>query len=340
MKLCDLISNEQLKLWTVLEQAAIQIVTTGGMASMGYYRDAWSQQEVLADDRKNPSTIADVQATAAILQSCHTLLSPIAGTLGCGISYLGEESQYDELLKASLSDEVMKRKHSPERFFGNSSNIIRAIFDGIDGTANFNRGMPLFCSAVAVLIDDQVRVSAIYDPIHHLVYSAVLSGPYKEPEATASASAWPVSSGNRINLIRECSNHKLLPLKKEALGTHFTRTNPDALKQFLRPRDGEEKSVFELLIEHTGGIYALNSGLLAMAEVSRGALGGFLNIITNPWDVAAGECLVRACGGTVTTISGAPLSYKSSSKVSVLAAKSHLHGELLEIVKSSPIKQE
>ncbi len=334
MKLCEQLSDRNL--WAVLEQAAIQIVTNGGMASMGYYRDAWHQQRNLSEDGANPSTIADVQATAAILQSCHTLLSPIAGGLGCGISYLAEESHYDDLLGRTLSDEIMKHKHTPERFFGTSRNIIRAIFDGIDGTANFNRGMPLFCTGLALLVDEEVRVSAIYDPIHHLVYSAVLSGPYAQPEALASASAWPVSSGNRIDLIAESRRRPPLPLNKEAIGTHFTRSNPELLRQFLQPREGEDQSAFELLVARTGGVYALNSGLLAMAEVARGALGGFLNLVTNPWDVAAGECLVRACGGVVTSTIGSPLSYLSPAKISVLAAKPHLHGDLLDIARGLP----
>jgi myo-inositol-1(or 4)-monophosphatase len=226
----------------------------------------------------------------------------------------------------------MRHKHDPERFFGGSNNVLRVIFDGIDGTANFNRGLPLFCSAVALLIDDQVRVSAIYDPIHHLVYSAALSGPYEAPTSTATASAWPVASGSRIDLAAESASQSPTPLEREAVGTHFTRSNPQALQDFLRPSPGQTEGRLERLIAASGGVYALNSGLVAMAEVARGALGAFVNVVTNPWDVAAGECLVRACGGIVTTVTGAPIDYGSPGKVSVLAAKRHLHDRLLQLL--------
>jgi fructose-1,6-bisphosphatase/inositol monophosphatase family enzyme len=78
----------------------------------------------------------------------------------------------------------------------------------------------------------------------------------------------------------------------------------------------------------SGGIYALGSGILAMADVARGALGGFVNIITNLWDVAAGEVLVRACGGKVTTFEGSPIEYTSANQISVIAAKGHLYKEI------------
>lgn len=330
IRLCERITAATL--WPALEQAAIQIVTAGGMAAMGYYRDAWSRSAAVGEDRKNPSTDADIQATAAILQSCHTILSPMAGELVCGVSYLGEESQYDGLLRGKLSDDVMRHKHDPARFFESSNNVLRVIFDGIDGTANFNRGLPFFCSAVAVLIDDQVRVSAIYDPIHHLVYSAALTGPYETPTGAATASAWPVASGSKIDLIAGARSQPPTPLNREAVGTHFTRTRPKALQGFLRPSPGQSEGQLERLVAGTGGVYALNSGLVAMAEVARGALGAFVNVVTNPWDVAAGECLVRACGGIVTTISGAPIEYVSADPVSVLAAKQHLHGPLLQLL--------
>jgi myo-inositol-1(or 4)-monophosphatase len=337
MKLCNQITQDDL--WPQLEQIAIKTVTAGGLAGMGYYRDAWAEQVSLNDQSANPSTMADLQATLGILRTCHSLLSPIAAGIPCALSYLGEETEHDDFLRHHLSDAVMSAKHIPDRFFKSNENIIRVIFDGIDGTNNFTRGLPLFCTAAAILVDDQVRVSAVYDPIHHEVYSATLPGPYENPESGAQASGWQVASGNRIDMVSEAKKAQQKALKllnMEAIGIHLTRSkkNSDKLKEFLEIKKADEKSMLWRLAVGFGGIYALNSGIVAMVDVARGALGGFVNIVTNPWDVAAGEVLVRACGGIVTEFNGDAISYSSNKKVSVVAAnKKHLHDRIMEKLK-------
>lgn len=334
MKLCERVSDD--RLWETLEHIAIETVTAGGMAAMGYYRSAWAKQFSLDEEKKNPSTIADLQATSTILRTCHTLLSPIAGKLLCGLSYFGEESTYDDYLRENLSDDVMNRKHPPKRFFESHENVLRVIFDGIDGTKNFNNGLPLFCSAVAILIDEQVRVSAIYDPMHHQVYSALLPGPLDNPEHGASASAWQVSSGNRIDLVKSQKSQQPQLLSKESVAIHLTRSHPDKLNEFAGPQGGSKESMLQRLARSSGGIYALGSGIVAMNEVARGGIGAFVNNITNPWDVAAGEVVVRACGGKVTDLAGNPIRYSSEKPISVVAAKGHLHQQILDILAGKP----
>ena len=330
MKLWERITQDSL--WQNLERIAIETVTAGGMAAMGYYRSAWAKQLALDEEKKNPSTLADLQATSTILRTCHTLLSPIAGRLLCGLSYFGEESTYDDYLRENLSDDVMNRKHPPQRFFESHENVLRVIFDGIDGTKNFNNGLPLFCSAAAILVDDQVRVAAIYDPMHHQVYSGVLPGPYENVEHGASAFAWQIATGNRIDLVNSSKEREQKDLKKESIGIHLTRSHPDKLDEFLGSWDPDKGSMLQRLAQSSGGIYALNSGIVAMNEIARGGLGAFVNNITNPWDVAAGEVVVRACGGKVTNFEGHPIKYASENPISVIAAKGHLHNSVKDIL--------
>lgn len=334
MSLSDRIAQN--RQWPILEEIVVQTVTAGGMAAMGFYRDAWKRQQTASQNeaKRNPSTLADLQATVTILHTCHSLLSPLAGALGCGLSYLGEETdqEFDDFLHKNLSDDVLKRKHSSDQFFHSYDNVIRVIFDGIDGTGNFTRGMPLFCSAVAILVDGQVRASGIYDPIHHQVYSALLPGPVDNTGDGASAFAWEVATGNRFDMVSEAQKQDTKPLAREAVGIHLTRSNPQKLLRFLR--------TLQRLALESGGIYALNSGIVAMKEVARGALGGFVNNFTNPWDVAAGEVLVRACGGTVTDFSGRAITYTTPGKISVIAVKKHLHGEIQQILNSCVTSQD
>lgn len=323
--------------WSRLHQAAIQAATTGGMAAMGFYRQTldWPVELAALDQGdKNPSTVADLQATSRILQTVHATLSPIARRLNCGESYLGEETRYAPWFQENLSGDIFEKIKQPRDFFIEQVNSLRVIIDGIDGTGSFTRGLPLFCSAVAILVDDQARVSAIYDPIHHIVYSALLAGPYERPTEQVEAWAWQVATGDRINLNERARQETSRALHEEAVGIHLTRNprNRSRRQEFLGIHPPDTSSMLERLADAAAAIYAQNSGVVAMADVARGALGGFVNVVTNLWDVAAGQVLVEACGGKVTDFAGQPIGYASVEQTSVVAAKGHLHAEILGIL--------
>lgn len=331
-KLSERISEEQ---WQLFEQAAIHAVTAGGMAAMGFYRQAlqWPNELLKQSmEEKNPSTIADLQATSAILQAIDSYLSPISRKLGSSLLFLGEETEYQDWLESNLSQNTFQCIQLPEDFFADEDNSIRVILDGVDGTGNFIRGMPLFCSAVAIIISNQVRVSAIYDPIHHVVYSALLTGPYSSPNKQKKACSWQISTGNRTNLIELAKCAKRKGLDREAIGIHLTRSNPEKLHEFLSSQGLSSVSMLERIANASGAVYAINSGIVAMTNIAEGGLGGFINNVTNLWDVAAGEVLIRACGGKVTDFNGDPIDYSYFHKVSLVTAKEYIHPDILEIV--------
>lgn len=338
VRLCERITAQGY--WSHLHQIVIQAVTTGGMAAMGFYRQPLFWPENLAQtdqDDKNPSTIADLQATIQILQSFDPPLSLLcrADQLNCGLSYLAEETKYLAWFRHHLDAQVVTKIQPPEHFFARQENVMRVIVDGIDGTGSFIRGLPLFCSGAAILVDDQPRVSAVYDPIHHVVYSAVLSGPYEQPTASREAWAWQIATGDRVDLAARAAQAASKPLVEEAVGIHLTRSkrNQHRRKEFLGIHlPANSDGMLERLADGSGAIYAINSGIVAMADVARGAMGGFVNIVTNLWDVAAGEVLVKACGGQVTDFAGAPMNYAVTEPVSIVAAKNHLHSQLLTIL--------
>jgi fructose-1,6-bisphosphatase/inositol monophosphatase family enzyme len=320
--------------WEWLHEAAIRAVTAGGMAAMSLYRRSSDWSRGLPGnptESKNPSTQADLEATAAILQTIDPYLARIARLCGCGLKYLGEETGRIHSLHEKLAQQVMERIQPPEQFFTEEENELRVILDGIDGTGSFIRGIPLFCSGLAILVGVQPRVAALYDPIHHRVYSGVLSGSFKDPAAVAEAWSWDVASGNRVDLVNRRSQARPPAPREQAIGIHFTRSHPEKLRTLVRSESLEHESTLERLSRKVGAIYALNSGLLAMVEVARGALGAFVNITTNLWDVAAGEVLVRACGGKVTELDDKSVSYSVARPVSVLAAGEPLHSTLIEL---------
>lgn len=393
-----IIHHPESGLWSLLEKIVVDAVVVGGTTAMGYYQEAWKSSKTISGSEKNPSTEADIEATIAILRVLDSYLNSFSKKLECKLLYFGEETT-DELLEHSqdalgpqiINSIVFKQKD----FFKPSSNTIRVIFDAIDGTSNFRIGFPFFCSAVAILIDNVARVSAIYDPIHHTVYSAVLKGPDVEPDRDGRTSAhqWNISTGSRKNLLEEVQrlNGKENKPRNEPVGIHLSR-NPlkkhlmrefigietvyifteetysqlrkegidEEIIDFLRIRfnnkneyqfetlktiiEKEHKKGFsetqfktiincsektspaiyhklENLALETGGIFALNSGILAMAEIANGSLGGFINPATNAWDVTAGEVLLKAIKGKVVNMEGESIDYSRPGPVSVVSAR-------------------
>jgi len=299
---------------------------------MQYYRRPINS---LIDDpnealSKNPSTIADLHATLAIIHALDDYIAPIAKEISCDLHYLAEETRYRDWFRQKLPNDTFHRILTSNNFFSYTSGI-RVIIDGIDGTGNFLRGIPLFCSSAAIFIDDRLCISALYDPVHHVVYSGMLPGPDSDICKGAEAWEWQVSTNQQFDLIQTFGRESY-DLSKEAIGIHFTRNSPAKLHDLIHEKEDHVKSTLERLSNASGGLYAFNSGLTAMIAVARGAFGAYINHSTYPWDIAAGEVLVRACGGNVTDFDQHAISYDAESRINVIAARKQLYSEIVKIV--------
>ena len=312
-----------------LQNALVHSVIAGGTAAMRYYRKPLNtilEQETEIDS-KNPSTIADLHATLAIIFALHNYLKPIINRLSCyDYSCLAEETQNLSWFQKKLPVTVYQKIKSAPDFFAQTEDI-RIIIDGIDGTGNFVRGIPMFCSAAAIIIDNQPRISALYDPVQHLVYSALLPGPDNDICLDAEAWEWHISTNHRVDLTHINQKNEKKTLSQETIAVHFTRSEPDKLREIIQ--SGSSPSILEKLSRESAGIYALNSGFTAMCYIAQDALGAYINNTTHLWDIAAGEVLVRACGGKVTDFHKNPIEYNSPSRVPVIAAKKDIYDDLM-----------
>ena len=81
----------------------------------------------------------------------------------------------------------------------------------------------------------------------------------------------------------------------------------------------------------------LGSGQLAMAWVIAGRVAAFVNRSTGLHDTAAGEAIVRAAGGRVTTFDGEDIDYASGSiRTSVVATlDERVHDRLLRLLEQA-----
>ncbi len=82
----------------------------------------------------------------------------------------------DELADKLITDRIKKKFPShaivSEESGLYNQNSKKWIIDPLDGTSNFSLGIPLFVTQLAYVENDQVKIAAIYDPIHNNLFYA------------------------------------------------------------------------------------------------------------------------------------------------------------------------
>ena len=174
------------------------------------------------------------------------------------------------------------------------------LIDPIDGTLNFSRGIPMYCTSIALQADGESVVGAIYDPRRDELFSARTGG------------------GARLN--------------GEPLEVSDTDALEDALLVTGFPRslaEVEEDNVmnFARLTRASRGVRRLGSAALDLAYVAAGRLDGFWEYYLNPWDTAAGYLLVQEAGGTVTDVEGG---HFDADQITVLATNGQIHDTIID----------
>ena len=157
------------------------------------------------------------------------------------------------------------------------------MIDPLDGTLNFINGFPHFCISMAVKHKGIVQHGVIYDPVKDELFSA-----------SRGRGAMLNQRRIRVNAKDSLENTFL------AVG-HAYRTK----------RNGEivsyAKNHFESLLKVTeaGAQYRRSgSAALDLAYVAAGRFDGYFELGLKPWDIAAGELMVKEAGGTVVDARG------------------------------------
>ncbi len=145
------------------------------------------------------------------------------------------------------------------------------IIDPIDGTANFARGLPFWCISVGLMVGTEIEAGFIYDPVAGEMFSA--------RRGTGSfCDGRPIQVSEVVSPDRARIN----------LGFTFRRRPEFFLK------------AIERMVANHCDWSRLGSAALGMAYVASGRLDGFWAPFVYAWDVAAGICLVKEAGGTVS----------------------------------------
>lgn len=176
------------------------------------------------------------------------------------------------------------------------------LIDPIDGTRNYARGFPVFCTSIALLDHGAPVVGVIYEPLSGRVYRGVAGGGALLDDQPLQCRG----AGEGAEWIIGIPTPKHRPL-------------PEAIRE-----DWPRRAV----LRNTG------STALHLALVASAALDAAYGQEVRLWDIAAGAVLVAEAGGRLTGPNGAALfpvepAFDAGTDLAFLAANAPVHEALL-----------
>lgn len=163
--------------------------------------------------------------------------------------------------------------------FGDSSRgaDYRWIVDPLDGTTNFVHGHPMFVVSIGLMHGE--------DPVVGVVHAPALGETY-----TAARGVGAFLDGRPMRV----STTSKLDEAMVATGFPYRRAE----------RSDNNLANFGRVALDVRGIRRGGSAALDLAYVACGRFDAFWELHLEPWDVAAGACLIREAGGRVTDALG------------------------------------
>lgn len=216
-----------------------------------------------------------------------------------------------------LTIDTLKRSYKNHSFLGEEFGLQEGnghdadwcwIIDPLDGTQNFIQGIPHFCISIAVQHKGVTQHGVIYDPVRDEMFSA-----------SRGRGAMLNQRRIRVNTV-------------DTLDKSFLAVG----HPFKTQRDGEIISHAEahfaslLAVTKAGAnIRRAGSAALDLAYVAAGRFDGYFEVNLKPWDIAAGDLIVREAGGTVVDARGGQDSMENGQ---VLACSMKLLKPLMQTV--------
>ncbi|MCM2527586.1 inositol-1-monophosphatase [Shewanella algae] len=151
------------------------------------------------------------------------------------------------------------------------------IVDPLDGTNNFVNGVPHFAVSIAMQYKGKTEVAVVYDPVRDELFSAVRG------------------KGAKLNDFRIRVNN-VSDLGGSLVATGFPFKARQHTETYMK--------LFGETFSLCADLRRAGSAALDLAYVAAGRVDAFFELCLKPWDIAAGDLIVREAGGTVTDFSG------------------------------------
>jgi myo-inositol-1(or 4)-monophosphatase len=192
---------------------------------------------------------------------------------------------------------------SEETDLGRSGSRHVWFVDPLDGTTNFAHSYPVFCASVALAIDGEIVVGAVFDPLRDELF-------------TAERGAGAHLNGRRLR-VSEAGE-----LIESLLITGF----PYDLHQKL----AERLRLFNKMMGLARAVRRSGSAALDLCYVAASRADGFWEEILKPWDMHAGRLMVTEAGGRATRLDGTRLGLGSDG---IVATNGRIQDALLEALR-------
>jgi len=175
------------------------------------------------------------------------------------------------------------------------------IVDPLDGTTNYSRRLPCFCTSIALSHQGEVILGVVYDPLRDYLFQAEHGeGAY---------------------------------LNGESLRVSQVGSLADALVGLDWARAQAEREVIAQLVARMAlqvrTLRTLGAAALGLCYVAAGWLDVYFHFSLRAWDAAAGALIVQEAGGTASDFTGH--SWQTNSR-RCLASNGLLHDEMLNIL--------
>jgi myo-inositol-1(or 4)-monophosphatase len=178
------------------------------------------------------------------------------------------------------------------------------IIDPIDGTNNFVRGIRVWATSVAAVVDGEPVAAATVMPAMGDTYWQGPSGVFRNGDRIS------VSDRTDSDLFAVCPTIWWPPERRD-----------------------EYAAIDEAIVQRFGDMRRFGCAQAVLAMVADGAIDGTAtNVVANPWDTVAGVAMIREAGGTVTDLNGDRWRHDSRGLV---ASNGEAHGEVLAAARAA-----
>ena len=177
------------------------------------------------------------------------------------------------------------------------------IFDPLDGTTNYAHGLPIFATSLALEIDGEVMVGAIYDPTRRELFTATRGG------------------GAHLNGV---------PMRVSSTASLIDAILVTGFPYSVHEERADLVSLFSAFLSEAQAVRRLGSAALDLCYVAAGRFDAFWEQHLKPWDMAAGALMLAEAGGRVTALDGAPFDVRQGQ---LMASNVVLHDDLLGVVR-------
>jgi myo-inositol-1(or 4)-monophosphatase len=177
------------------------------------------------------------------------------------------------------------------------------IVDPLDGTTNFLHGIPQFAISIGLQREGVIIAGVIYNPANDELYIAE-----RGKGAFLNDQRLRVAGRRKLD---ECVIACGLP--------HIGRGDHEQSRRELTE-----------IQNRVAGLRRFGAASLDMAFIAAGRLDGYWERNLQPWDIAAGQIMIREAGGIISGMEGDDDPLKTGH---VIGGNEFVHAELVKILK-------